>query len=80
MNNSSMTMRPSQFVERGNIDTLAQIHDLSLSWLTRYYSSSSYVIEIRVACQSLVFCSVFCGPLFVLLSFCVVCYSKTNDF
>jgi hypothetical protein len=28
--------------------------------------------------QSLVFCSVFCGPLFVLLSFCFVCYSKTN--
>ena len=30
--------------------------------------------------QSLVFCSVLCGPLFVLLSFCFVCYSKTNDF
>jgi hypothetical protein len=30
--------------------------------------------------QSLVFCSVFCGPLFVLLSFCFVCYSKTNNF
>jgi hypothetical protein len=27
MNNSSMTMRPSQFVERGNIDTLTRIHD-----------------------------------------------------
>jgi hypothetical protein len=34
MNNSSMTLRPSKFVERGNIDTLTQIHDLSLSWFT----------------------------------------------
>jgi hypothetical protein len=30
--------------------------------------------------QSLVFCSVFCVLLFVLLSFWVVCYSKTSDF
>jgi hypothetical protein len=44
-------MRPSKFIERGKIDTLTQIHDLSLSWFTRYYSSSSYVIEIRVVCS-----------------------------
>jgi hypothetical protein len=41
----------SVFSWRGNIDSLTQIHDLSLSWLTRYYSSSSYVIEIRVVCS-----------------------------
>ena len=29
--------------------------------------------------QTLVFCSVFCDPFFVLLFFGVVCYSKTND-
>jgi hypothetical protein len=29
---------------------------------------------------SLVFYSVFCGPLFDLLSFYIVCFSKTNDF
>jgi hypothetical protein len=31
-------MRPSKFVERGKIDTLTQIHDLSLSWFTRYFT------------------------------------------
>jgi hypothetical protein len=41
-----------------------------------------YLMSLRFALfvQSLVFCSVFCGPLFVLLSFCFVGYSKTNDF
>ena len=65
-------MRPSKFVERGNIDTLTQIHDLSLSWFTRYYSSSSYVIEIRVACSIVSFLlsvlwSIIC---FVVFLFC----------
>jgi hypothetical protein len=80
MNNSSMTMRPSKFVERGNIDTLTQIHDLSLSWFTRYYSSSSYVIEIRVACSIVSFLLSVLWSIICLLSFCFVCYSKTNDF
>ena len=81
MNNSSMTMRPSKFVERGKIDTLTQIHDLSLfhglhDILVYPLKSLRFVLFV----QSLVFCSVFCGPLFVLLSFCFICYSKTNDF
>jgi hypothetical protein len=46
-----MTIRPSKFVERGKIDTLTQIHDLSLSWFTRYFSLSSDVFEIRVVCS-----------------------------
>jgi hypothetical protein len=36
-------------------------------------------LRIVLFVQTLVFCSVFCGPFFALLSFGVVCYSKTND-
>jgi hypothetical protein len=32
-----MTMRPSKFVERGKIDTLTQIHDLSLTLFLPLY-------------------------------------------
>jgi hypothetical protein len=50
MNNSSMTLRPSKFVERGNIDTLTQIHDLSLSWFTLYYSSYLFILFLMLVC------------------------------
>ena len=74
MNNSSMTMRPLKFVERGKIDTLTQIHDLSLSWFTRYFSLSSEVFEIRVVCSIVSFLlsvlwSIIC---FVVFLFCLL--------
>ena len=42
----------TKIVERGKFDTLnTQMHDRPLSWLTRYYSSSSDFREIRVVCS-----------------------------
>jgi hypothetical protein len=35
-------MRPSKFVERGKIDTLSQIHDLSLSWFTQWCFNATF--------------------------------------
>ena len=50
-----------------------QIHDRSLSWFTRYYSSSSDVIEIRLVCSIVSFLlSVLWSIICLFFSFCVV--------